>query len=63
MSSKVLPHYISLQIAADQTGLSYYFVRELVLGDKVQHIKSGVKYLINEESLAAYLSHMEQEND
>lgn len=63
MSSNVLPHYIKMQNASDQTGLSYYFIRQLVLEDKVQYIKSGVKYLINEESLAEYLSHMEQIND
>lgn len=63
MSNNKLPHYIKLQQAADQTGLSYYFIRQLVIDDKVQHIKSGVKYLINEDSLAEYLSHMEQAND
>ena len=61
MSSSVLPHYIPLQQAADQTGLSYYFLRQLVINGEVQHIKSGVKYLINEAALCEYLSEMEQE--
>lgn len=60
MSSN-LHHYITIQDAADQTGLSYYFLRQLVIDGKVQHIKSGVKYLINESALSDYLQKMEQE--
>ena len=57
----VLPHYIPLQEASDQTGLSYYQLRDMVLTGKVNYIKSGVKYLINEKSLCEYLARMEQE--
>lgn len=56
-----LPHYISIQKASDETGMSYYQLRELVLDGKLQHIKSGVKYLINEGSLIEYLKRLEQE--
>lgn len=61
MSSNALPHYITIQLAADQTGLSYYYIRQLVLDGKVQHIKSGIKYLINESALCDYLQKMENE--
>lgn len=56
-----LHNYISIQQAADQTGLSYYYIRALVLDNKVKHIKSGAKYLINTDSLAEYLESQEQE--
>ena len=56
-----LPHYISIQQAADKTGMSYYQLRDLVLKGEIKHIKSGVKYLINEAALCDYLSQMEQE--
>ena len=62
MSSSTLPHYITLQEASDTTGLSYYQLREMLLQGEVNHIKSGVKYLINEQALCDHLSHMEQEN-
>ena len=56
-----LHNYISIQQAADQTGLSYYYIRAAVLANKVKHIKSGAKYLINADSLAEYLESQEQE--
>ena len=63
----ILPHYIKLQEASDKTGLSYYQLREMVLQGKVAYIKSGVKFLVNEQALCDYLSQMEQrdgaEND
>ena len=62
MSSNIIPHYISLQAAADESGLSYYFLRQLVLDGKIKFIKSGVKVLINIYSLSEYLSQMEQES-
>lgn len=61
MNNNTLPHYITIQFAADQTGLSYWHIRQLVLDGEVQHIKSGKKYLINESALCDYLQKMEQE--
>lgn len=60
MSSNRLQHYLTLQEASDRTGLSYYQLREMVLHGKVAHIKSGVKFLLNEQALCDYLSQMEQ---
>lgn len=59
MSSN-LPHYISIKQASDKTGLSYYYLRQLVLDNKVEHINSGVKYLINEDALSEYLLNSEK---
>lgn len=53
-----LHHYITLQDASEVTGLSYYFLRELVIKGAVKSIKSGVKWFIDESSLAAYLDGM-----
>ena len=63
MSNNVIRHYGAIQEASDERGLSTYFVRQLVLDGKVKYIKSGVKYLINLDSLDEYLDKMEQEND
>ena len=56
-----LSKYITIQKAADMTGLSYYFIREMVLSNKIRYIKSGAKYLINVDSLNEYLESLEQE--
>lgn len=59
----VLHHYITLTDAAEATGLSYYFLRELVIKGTVKSIKSGVKWFIDESSLAEYLEHMSEVNN
>ena len=53
--------YITIQAAADKTNLSYFMLRKMVLENKVPHIKSGAKYMINEDALAEYLESLEQE--
>lgn len=52
--------YCSLQELADQTGLSYYFIRQLVLDGKVPYVKSGAKYIVRDGALSDYLMKMEQ---
>ena len=47
---------LSLKQAASQTGLSYYCLRNLCLENKVAHITSGTKYLINADRLEDYLN-------
>ena len=61
MLNNMLPQYITLQSASDQTGLSYYLLRQRILEGKIKHIKSGVKYLINTASLNKFL--LMQENE
>ena len=42
--------------SANATGISKYQVRQLVLNNKIKYIRSGVKYLVNLESLIDYLN-------
>lgn len=51
--------YITIQEAHVQTGLSYYYLRSMVLEGKIKHVKSGSKYMINENSLCQFLSEQE----
>lgn len=41
--------------ASVETGLSYYFLRQLCIQNKIVYIKSGKKYYINMRKLAEYL--------
>lgn len=50
-----IPRMISLKEAVAETGLSYCFLRGLCLGGAVYCVRSGNKWLINADSLAAYL--------
>ena len=52
---------LSLKQASSETGLSYYCLRNLCLENKVAHITSGTKYLINADRLADYLNSTGQE--
>lgn len=49
---------LSLKQASAETGLSYYCLRNLCLENKVAHITSGTKYLINADRLEEYLNGM-----
>lgn len=51
-----VPVMWKLQEAADKTGLSYYYLRNLCLQGKIIHVKSGNKYLINADKLIEYLN-------
>ena len=47
---------LTLKEASAATGLSYYCLRNLCLENKVAHITSGTKYLINADRLEDYLN-------
>lgn len=55
---KNMSRMLSLKQAAAETGLSYYCLRNLCLENKVAHITSGTKYLINADRLEEYLNNM-----
>lgn len=55
---KNLSRMLSLKQASAETGLSYYCLRNLCLENKVAHITSGTKYLINADRLEEYLNGM-----
>ena len=50
-----LPKMLTIKEAATESGLSYCHLRNLCLQGSVYCVRSGVKWLINADSLAAYL--------
>ena len=51
-----IPRMRSINELAEETGLSYRFLRDLIRDGKIQYVKTGRKFLINVESLTAYLN-------
>lgn len=54
-----IPTMVTIQAAADQTGLSYGYIRKLCLAGKIVFVRSGSKYLINLEKFIDYLNNGE----
>lgn len=52
----VIPEMKSISEASIIVGLTKYHVRQLVLQDKIKYVRSGVKYLLNMNSLINYLN-------
>lgn len=51
-----MPWMITLKQAAEKTGLSYNFLRQMCLKGEIAHVRAGSKFLINSEKLAEYLN-------
>lgn len=51
-----MPRMLKLREAAEETGLSYNFLRQLCLQEKIFYIKAGNRYLINANSLEVFLN-------
>ena len=51
-----IPKMLSIAQTAKVIGLAKHYVRQLVLQGKVKYIRSGVKYLLNLDSLINYLN-------
>lgn len=51
-----LPKMLSLKQAAEESGLSYGFLRNLCIEGGVRCIRSGKKWYINEDSLTSFLN-------
>ena len=58
-----MPEMKKINQAAEIAGLSKYFVRQLVLQQKIKYVKTGKKYLVNIESLIDYLNNGESHYD
>ena len=58
-----MPEMKTINQAAEIAGLSKYFVRQLVLQQKIKFVKTGKKYLVNIESLIKYLNNGDLQND
>ena len=52
----VIPEIKTISEASKIVGLTKYHVRKLVLQDKIKYVRSGVKYLVNVDSLINYLN-------
>jgi len=50
-----IPKMLTLKEASAESGLSYCHLRNLCLRGTVHCVRSGVKWLVNAESLAVYL--------
>ncbi len=61
MSNLTVPTMLTIPEAAERTGLSKHYLRQLVLQGKIVYISAGRKYLINMNSLAAFLNKGERE--
>lgn len=46
----------SMRQASAESGLSYHFIRQLCLNNKIKYVKSGKKFYVNMESLKEYCS-------
>lgn len=51
-----MPRMITIKEAVLETGLSYDYLRNLCLENKIVYVKSGSKYFINADKLAEYLN-------
>ena len=51
-----IPTMVTIQEAADQTGLSYDYIRKMCMQDKIVYVKVGAKRLINLDMLRQYLN-------
>ena len=52
----VIPEMKTISEASKIVGLAKYHIRKLVLQGKVKFVRSGVKYLLNMDSLINYLN-------
>lgn len=52
----IIPRMMTIEAAADATGLAKYRLRSLALNDKIVHIKAGKKILINVDRLIDFLN-------
>lgn len=56
MDTMQIPTMVTIRKAAELTGLSYNYLRQLCLSNKIIHVRAGSKYLINLEKLVDYLN-------
>ena len=59
ITAMTIPTMVTIRAAADQTGLSYDYIRKLCLAGKIVFVRSGSKYMINLEKLVDYLNNGE----
>ena len=55
-TDKNAPHMLTIKETSAQTGVSEHHIRQLCKTNKIQYIKTGVKYLINYDRFIDYLN-------
>ena len=56
LATSIIPHMVTIDEAAEVTGISAYTIRRLVKQNKIVYIKSGTKYLVNLDRFIEYLN-------
>lgn len=51
-----IPEMVTISELSERTGLSYSFIRKLCIQNKIVHIRSGNKYLINFNRFLEFLN-------
>ena len=59
----LINQHVTVQAAADVTGYNIQYLRRILRSGKLKGIKIGQIWLINKESLVAYLQHVESTSD
>ena len=54
---------LPIREAANQTGLSYDFIRKLCLEDRIVYVRAGKKFLINMDMFVDYLNGKDSTGD
>ena len=58
-----IPVMLPIREAANQTGLSYDFIRKLCLEDRIVYVRAGKKFLINMDMFVDYLNGKDSTGD
>lgn len=53
---EMIPRMVTIQTAANETGMTYYSIYRLCQQNKITFVKSGRKFLINFGKLVEYLN-------
>lgn len=59
MDKNITPTYMSINDAAKASGISARHIRNLARTDKIKHVMSGKKYLINYPKMMDYFESLE----
>ena len=56
LKNEIVPQMLTIKEVAKKINLAPYFIRQLVLQNKVKFVRSGTKFFINFQSLLDYLN-------
>lgn len=52
----IIPKMRTIKQTAEETGLSYNYIRNLCLQNKIVYVRAGNKYLVNIDKLIEFLN-------